>query len=96
MKALKPIIARTAAQRWIYKGDIMNNQNNNGNAVTGGVGFIGLLQLAFIILKLCKVITWSWWKVFLPAIIGAGLFAVAILAIIFAIILYAIANHKNI
>jgi hypothetical protein len=30
------------------------------------VRFPGLLGLAFIILKLCKVITWSWWWVLCP------------------------------
>lgn len=56
--------------------------NNNRTAVTGGVGFVGLLQLVFIVLKLCKVITWSWWAVLLPTIISTGLVVVAILAII--------------
>ena len=36
--------------------------NNNSN----GVGFIGLLQLVFIILKLTKVISWSWIWVLSP------------------------------
>ena len=56
--------------------------NNNGTAVTGGVGFVGLLQLVFIVLKLCKVITWSWWAVLLPTIISTGLVVVVILAFI--------------
>lgn len=56
--------------------------NNNGTAVTGSVGFVGLLQLVFIVLKLCKVITWSWWAVLLPTIISTGLVVVVILAII--------------
>ena len=42
--------------------------NNNANA-TGGVGFLSLLQIAFIVLKLCGVIKWSWFCVFLPTII---------------------------
>lgn len=33
---------------------------------TVGIGFIGLLQIAFIVLRLCKVIEWSWWLVFAP------------------------------
>lgn len=57
-------------------------KDNNGTAVTGGVGFVGLLQLVFIVLKLCKVITWSWWAVLLPTIISTGLVVVVILAII--------------
>jgi hypothetical protein len=32
----------------------------------GGIGLFGLLGVAFIILKLCGVIDWSWWLVLLP------------------------------
>lgn len=60
---------------------------NNGSAARGGIGFVGLLQIVFIVLKLCKVITWSWWAVMLPTIVSSGLGVVAILAvIIFAVI----------
>lgn len=31
-----------------------------------GIGFTSLLGLTFIILKLTKVIDWSWWLVLLP------------------------------
>lgn len=33
---------------------------------SSGTSLIGLLGVAFVILKLCKVITWSWWWVTLP------------------------------
>lgn len=33
---------------------------------SGGVGFCGLLGTAFIVLKLCGVIHWSWWWVTCP------------------------------
>lgn len=33
---------------------------------SSGIGFISLLALAFIVLKLCSIITWSWWVVLLP------------------------------
>ena len=32
----------------------------------GGLGLGGILFVVFLILKLCKVITWSWWWVFAP------------------------------
>lgn len=32
----------------------------------GGVGFLGLLGLLFIGLKLSNIINWSWWLVLLP------------------------------
>lgn len=33
---------------------------NNKNNTRVGVGFCELLTITFIVLKLCKVITWSW------------------------------------
>lgn len=33
---------------------------------TSGIGFLGLLTLIFITLKLCGVIAWSWWWVLAP------------------------------
>ena len=33
---------------------------------SGGVGFVGLLTIVFITLKLLKVIEWSWWWVLSP------------------------------
>lgn len=33
---------------------------------SGGVGFLGLLTILFIGLKLGGVIDWSWWLVLLP------------------------------
>ena len=38
----------------------------NKTTVSGGVGVLGLLGVAFIVLKLCKVINWSWWWVTAP------------------------------
>lgn len=43
---------------------------------SGGIGFTGLLQIAFIVLKLCKVITWSWLWVLSPLWISAIIVAV--------------------
>lgn len=34
--------------------------------VRSGIGFTGLLTIAFIVLKLCKVISWSWVWVLAP------------------------------
>ena len=43
-----------------------------------------LLQIAFIVLKLCKVIDWSWWLVLLPTIIPFSIFLIFIVAIAIA------------
>ena len=40
--------------------------DNKSSATGGGISFASLLTLAFIILKLCNVITWSWWWVLSP------------------------------
>ena len=49
---------------------------NNNSARSGGVGVVGLLQVAFIVLKLCGVINWSWLWVLSPAWITVALVAV--------------------
>lgn len=47
------------------------------------IGFPALLLLSFIILKLCNVITWSWWwvlsPVWLPIAISVVVFGVIFL-----------------
>ena len=43
----------------------MKNNNEEVNITIGG-GFSGLLFIAFLILKLCNVISWSWWWVTAP------------------------------
>ena len=34
----------------------------------GGIGFIGLLTVVFITLKLASLIDWSWWWVLSPVL----------------------------
>lgn len=41
-------------------------KNDNTGGASGGVGVTGLLQVAFIVLKLCKIIKWSWVWVLAP------------------------------
>jgi len=43
---------------------VNNNQNN------GGIGFLGLLTIVFITLKLTGYIAWSWWWVLSPLWLG--------------------------
>lgn len=45
----------------------------------GGIGFLELLAVAFIVLKLCGVIAWSWWWVLSPLWIGAILFVILVI-----------------
>lgn len=63
-----------------------SSSNKNGNA-GGGIGFVGLLTIAFIVLKLCKVIAWPWVWVLSPVWISAALiFVVFVIGVIWAII----------
>lgn len=39
---------------------------NHNHAVSGGYGILSLLGIAFIVLRLCKVIDWSWVWVLVP------------------------------
>lgn len=57
---------------------------------SGGIGVPGLLGIVFIVLKLCGVISWSWWWVLAPFWIPFVLFS-GLLIIILA--LSALACH---
>ena len=55
---------------------------NNDQASGGGIGFIGLLTLLFIALKLTGYIAWSWWLVLSPMLVGMTLILLIIVTII--------------
>lgn len=63
----------------------------NKTTVSGGVGVLGLLGVAFVVLKLCKVIDWSWWWVTAPFWIPVG---VAVLLIVLVGILAAFTKDE--
>lgn len=50
----------------------------------GGISFMSLLTIVFIVLKLCSVIKWSWWWVLAPMWIPTLL---VIVALVIAVIL---------
>lgn len=50
---------------------------------SGGISFLGLLQIAFIVLKLCGVINWKWLWVLSPTWIPMALIVVVVFALIF-------------
>lgn len=54
----------------------MNNYDNNKKVQvqsSGGIGFLGLLTIVFIVLKLIDVINWSWIWVLAPVWIPLAL-----------------------
>jgi uncharacterized protein (DUF983 family) len=60
---------------------------DNSNKSSGGVGFVGLLTLLFIGLKLTGYVTWSWLWVLSPmwisllAVVLAALFTLLLLVL---------------
>ena len=50
----------------------------SSNTNTGGVSIFTVLTLIFVVLKLCGVINWSWWLVFLPTLIPLGILAIVL------------------
>ena len=56
--------------------------SDNKEVTVKTIGFPSLLLLSFIILKLCNVITWSWWWVLSPVWLP-----IAISVVVFGIIL---------
>lgn len=51
--------------------------------VSGGIGFVGLLTIAFIVLKLLGIITWSWVWVLSPIWIDAILVIILLVVLFF-------------
>jgi Flp pilus assembly protein TadB len=64
------------------------SQNSSSNS--GGIGLYGLLTVAFIVLKLCNVIAWSWVWVLAPLWIPA---AIALVIIVICLLIWLI-DHK--
>lgn len=63
--------------------DKYNSGKSTNVAWGSGCSFSGLLTIAFVVLKLCGVINWSWWFVFLPLIIAICLpIAIIILVVL--------------
>lgn len=59
----------------------MNNKTTSGIGTT----FVLLLQLAFIILKLCNVITWSWLFVMMPLIVLSCIWFILLIILVISL-----------
>lgn len=55
---------------------------SSGGKSGGGIGFVGLLTIVFITLKLTGFIDWSWWWVLSPIWITAIFVALVLIALI--------------
>lgn len=63
-----------------------NRSEESSKAAGGGVGFCGLLAIAFIVLKLTGVIDWGWgWvlsPLWIPLAIVAGICVVVLIVVL--------------
>ena len=57
--------------------------------INNGIGFLGLLGLLFIALKLTNFIDWSWWLVLAPLWIPIAI-------VLFMLIIVAIVTYFNV
>ena len=56
--------------------------NESSSSSGGGIGFLGLLQIVLITLRLLDVIGWSWWVVMLPTLIPIAFVAGYLLLVV--------------
>lgn len=59
--------------------------SESSNASSGGIGFAGLLTIAFIVLKLTHYIDWSWWWVLSPLWIGLAIVLLILVGLLIAL-----------
>lgn len=52
---------------------------SQSSSSSGGVGFMGLLTIVFIVLKLTNYIDWSWWWVLAPM---WGCFVITVICVV--------------
>jgi membrane protein YdbS with pleckstrin-like domain len=65
----------------------MSNKNDSNTTTNSGIGFVGLLTILFIGLKLTGYINWSWWWILSPLWIATGLTLLVLVVILIVIII---------
>ena len=60
--------------------------------IGGNMTIVSLLQIIFIVLKLCKVIDWQWVFVLMPLIVEGG---IVVILLLFALIAFIIGVVKK-
>ena len=65
---------------------------SSSSASSNGIGFVGLLTIVFIVLKLTNYIAWSWWWVVSPLLISTGL--ALLFALTFLVVVYVMDRRK--
>ena len=60
--------------------------NNRQALVSGNISFATLLQITFIVLKLCNIITWKWVFVLMPLLVEAGIAFILLIILLISLI----------
>ncbi len=71
------------------------DKGSSNKGAAGGVGFCGLLTIAFIVLKLTGVIAWSWWWVLSPIWITAAITVGILLIMLITLIVVTVVKTAN-
>ena len=71
------------------------DKGSSNKGAAGGVGFCGLLTIAFIVLKLTGVIAWSWWWVLSPIWSTAAITVGILLIMLITLIVVAVVKTAN-
>ena len=65
----------------------MSKSKNVSSSSSSGIGFTGLLTIAFVVLKLLGVISWTWWWVLSPLWIMLALIVlIALIGFVIAVV----------
>lgn len=68
----------------------MAYSNEKTTTVVSGIGFLDALFLVFLVLKLTKVIDWSWWWITAPLWGQVALFIIALVVATIVLIIFKI------
>ena len=60
---------------------------SDSNSSSHGVGVLGVIQIVLIILKIVNVINCSWWMVFIPTYISAGIILIVLIVVLIACVI---------
>lgn len=72
-----------------FEYDMYSKFDDRTTAIAkGGLNLCDVLLLIFIVLKLCKIINWSWWWVLSPFWIPLGLYIALIIVVLIVRLIY--------
>ena len=60
--------------------------NNRQVLASGNITFATLLQITFIVLKLCNIITWKWVFVLMPLLVEGGIAFILLIILLISLI----------